>query len=439
MKKSTLIVVVVAIALGAFVYFYDSKHNPKPAPPGEASKPAFSVKSADISSVTIHHADQVVSLLKKGSDWDLTQPVQTRADQGTVSSIVNDLSSLQVQRSFAPTDSLSKYGLADPAATIEFQQANGPTHKVELGDKDFSNTNVYALVDGSKQVDMVPTSLLDDTTKAVSQLRDRSLIDLNGAEVTGLALSDSSGHIALTKDKAGWEVTDPRKVLADSGAVDALISGLSSNKFTDVASETPADPAKYGLTHPSVTLDISAQGGKQFHLSLDKEGSDYYGRDLSRPMIFRVDAPVYDALNKTFFDLRDKSILQFDPTAIQTVSIQNENGTVECSQGKDDQWTVVQPVSDKGKQVQSWKILDPLQNTRATKIDDTPSPAILAHLRKSAIQLTLTDKSKRTTIVRISAASGDTVYVRTSEGPEVYEVSTQILKDLGFKVSDLLI
>jgi hypothetical protein len=439
MKKSTLTVVVVAIALGAFVYFYDSKHNPKPASTAEASKPAFSVKSADISNLTIQHAGQAVSLSKKGSEWDLTQPVQTRADETAISSIVNDLSGLQVERSFAPTDSLSKYGLADPAVTIEFQQTNGSTHKVELGDKDFSNTNVYALVDGSKQVDMVASSLLDATTKPVSQLRDRSLIDLDGAEVTGLTLKDPSGNIALTKAKAGWEITDPRKTLADSGAVDSLVSSLSNNKFTDIASETPSDPAKYGLARPSVTLDITAQGGKEFHLELDKKGGDYYGRDLSRPMIFRLDAPTYDALNKTFFDLRDKTILQFDPTTVQTVSIQNANGTVECSQGKDDQWTVVQPISDKGKQVQSWKILDPLQNTRATKIDDTPSSAILAHLKKPEIQLTLTDKSKKTTTVQISAASGDSVYVRTSKGPEVYEVSTQILKDLGFKVSDLLI
>jgi hypothetical protein len=439
MKKSTLIVVVVAIALGAFVYFYDSKHNPKPPSTAEAAKPAFAVQPAQISNLTIHHKGQAVSLSNKGSDWDLTQPIQTRADQSAISAIVNDLSGLQVQRSFSPTDSLSKYGLADPAVTIEFQQTNGPTHKVELGDKDFSNTYVYALVDGSKQIDMVPTSLLDDTSKPVSQLRDRSLIDLNGAEVTGLTLNDPSGRIALTKGKAGWEITDPRKALADSGAVDSLVSGLSTNKFTDVASETPSDPAKYGLAHPSVTLDVTAQGGRQFHLVLDKKGDDYYGRDLSRPMIFQLDAPAYNALNKTFFDLRDKSILQFDPTTVQTVSVQNANGTVQCAQGKDDQWTVVQPVSDKGKQVQSWKILDPLQNTRATKIDDTPSPAILAHLKKREIQIALTDKSNKTTTIQISAASGDTVYVRTSEGPEVYEVSTQILKDLGFKISDLLI
>jgi hypothetical protein len=438
MKKSTLIVLAVAIALGCFVYFYDSKHTPKPAV-DETSKPAFAVKAGTISSLTIHNASATVSLAKKGSDWDLTQPVETRADQTAVSSIVDDLTDLQVQRSFTPTDNLSKYGLTDPALKIDFREDNGSSHSVELGNKDFSNSAIYALVDGSKQIDMVSPSLFDDANKPVSQLRDRSILDLNNAQLTALNITDPSGHFSLTKEKAGWEISNPRDVLADSSTIDGLVSSLSNNKFTDVVSETASDPAKYGLAHPTVTVDATAQGGKQFHLVLSKKGNDYYGRDLSRPLIFSVDAPVYNSFDKTFFDLRDKSILQFDPTAVETVTVQNENGTMECSEGKNDQWSIVEPVADKGKQIQSWKILDPLQNTRATKIYDAPSAAILAHLKKPAIQITLVDKSKKTTTIEISAASDNSVYVRTSAGPEVYEVSTQILTDFGFKASDLLI
>jgi hypothetical protein len=437
MKKSTWMVVVVAVALGAFVYFYDSKHTPKPALE-DTSKPAFSVPSGQISTLTIHHADLTIALAKTGSQWDLTQPIRTRADQSEIGSMVADLSGLSIQRSFAPTDALSKYGLADPAVRIDFREANGASHEIRMGDKDFTNSAVYALIDGSKQVDMLPTSLLDEAEKPVSQLRDRSLVDLNGSEVTALTIEDPSGRIAARKATAGWEITDPRKTLADSSAMDSLVSSLSAGKFTDVASETPADPAKYGLAHPEVTLDITAQGGKQFHLVLAKKGHDYYGRDLSRPMVFTIDAATYNALDKKFFDLRDKSILQFDPSTVATLTIQNANGMIECSRGKDDTWSVVEPVAEKGKAVESWKILDPLQNARATQIYDTPTSAVLGHLKKPEIQITLTDKSNKKTTVEISAASGDSVYLRTTAGPQVYQVSTQILKDLGFKISDLL-
>lgn len=436
MKKSTWAVVVVAIAL-SFVYFYDSKHSTKP-PSDETTKDAFSIKPDDISRVTIRRQSDTVQLSKKGTEWDVTQPIETQADQTASSGIVNDLSDLKIQRSFMPTDDVSKYGLANPTVQIEFQGKNNSQHTVKLGSKDFSNSSVYAQIDGSRQIDLLPTSLLDDADKPVIQFRDRSIVDLNGATVTGLNLKDASGDIGVTKEQAGWEISGPRKVLADSGAVDSLVSSLSSSKFTDVVSETPADAAKYGLVHPDVSLDVTAQGGKQFHFVLDKKGDNYYGRDLARPMIYSIDATTYNLFNKTFFDLRDKSVLQFDPTAITTVAIQNANGIIECSQGKEDQWSVVQPAADKGKPVQSWKILDPIHNAKALQIYDTPSAAILAHLKKPEIEVTLTDKSKKTTTVQISAASGNSVYVRTSAGPAVYEVNTQILKDLGFKISDLL-
>ncbi|HEV2417620.1 MAG TPA: DUF4340 domain-containing protein [Terriglobia bacterium] len=439
MKKSTLIVVAVAIALGAFVYFYDSKHSIAP-PPEEASwKPAFALNADQITGLTLASGNGKTVFAKQGNSWQITQPVTTRADQTSISGIVNDLSSAKIRRSFAPTDSLSKYGLAQPAVTIDFQQKGGVEHTIQLGDKDFSGNVVYALIDASKNVDLLPVSLLEETDKPVSQLRDRSLLELNDAEITGITLDDPSGTIALTKKSLAWEIAKPREVLADSSAVDSLASALSTDKFTDVVSESPEDLAKYGLTHPSISVTAVAKG-QELHLLVGKRnGDNYYARDTTRPMIFEISSTVYDALNKKFFDLRDKSILHFDPATLTAVEIHNANGAIQCVQGKGDQWTILQPAMDKGKAIiQSWKILDPIQNARAKQIYDSPPRAILAHVAKPAIEVILTDKSGKKTTVDISAAAGDSVYARTTAGPEVYELNTQILKDLGFKAADLL-
>ncbi|HKV28437.1 MAG TPA: DUF4340 domain-containing protein [Candidatus Acidoferrales bacterium] len=438
MKKSTLMVVVVAIALGAFVYFYDSRHSVTP-PTDEASwKPAFAVKADQIIGLTIASATGKTVFAKQRDGWQITQPVSTRADQMSISDVVNDLSSAKIRRSFAPTDSLSKYGLDRPFVTIEFQQKGAAEHTIRLGDKDFSGSLVYALVDASKNVDLLPASLLDETDKPLSQLRDRSLLELNGGEISGITIEDPSGTIAIAKEGSAWEIAKPKAALADSSAVDSLVSSLSTSKFTDVASETPGELTKYGLTHPSASVAVTAKG-HDFHLLVGrKNGGNYYARDTARPMVFEISSSVYDALNKKFFDLRDKSILHFDPANVATVVVKNANGAIVCEQGKDSQWTIVQPAAEKGKAIQSWKVLDPLENARATQIYDLPSPSILKHVSRPAVEVTLTDKAGKKTTVDISAAAGDSVYVHTTAGPEVYEVKTQILKDLGFRLADLL-
>ncbi|MGH9732815.1 MAG: DUF4340 domain-containing protein, partial [Candidatus Acidiferrales bacterium] len=392
-KKSTLIVVVVAIALGAFVYFYDSKHSVTP-PTDEASwKPAFAASADEITGLTLVSGTGKTVFAKQGNSWQITQPVPTRADQTSINGIVNDLSSAKIRRSFAPTDNLSKYGLAQPAVMIDFQQKGGAEHTIRLGDKDFSGNVVYALIDASKNVDLLPVSLLDETDKPLSQLRDRSLLVLNNSEITGITIDGSSGAIAVMKKNSTWEIAKPREVSADSSAVDSLASALSTDKFTDVVSESPEDLAKYGLTHPSVSVTATA-GKQEFHLVIGKKnGDNYYARDAARPTIFEIGSIVYNALNKDFFDLRDKSILHFDPIQVAVVEIHNASGAIQCAQGKDDQWTILQPTADKGKAVQSWKILDPIQSARAKQIYDSPSRSVLEHFVKPAIEMILTDKS----------------------------------------------
>jgi hypothetical protein len=270
-------------------------------------------------------------------------------------------------------------------------------------------------------------------------LRDRSLLNLTSADITGITIDNPSGTIAVAKNGSTWEIAKPKRALADSGAVDSLASTLSTDKFTSVTSESADDLAKYGLNHPSVSVAVATKG-RELHLLVGKkDGDSYYARDTARPMVFEISSTVYDALDKKFFDLRDKSILHFDPSNLADVQIHNANGTIQCAQGKDDQWTIVQPAADKGKAIQSWKLLDPIQNVRAKQIYDAPSRAILSRLTKPAIEVILTDKSGKNTTVDISAAIDDSVYVRTTAGPEVYEVNTQILKDLGFKAADLLV
>jgi hypothetical protein len=450
MKKSTLIVVLIAAALGAFVYFYDSKRNFNPPSPEASWKPAFAVKPGDITGFTIANKSNPdkITFAKQGSTWKITTPVQTDADQAALTGIVSDLVSDKIERSFAPTGALSVYGLDHPAVTLDFD-VKGTKHTLQLGDKDFSSSLVYAFVDGSKQIAMIPASLLDETNKPLLQLRDRDVLELNGADVSGLTLDDPSGKISLSKDTSGWKITAPRPVGGDDSAVDALVASLNTAKFTGVVSETSADTtkdaAKYGLAHPAITLDVTTSKGAQpFHLLIGKGTTkdtqdNYYARDASRPMIFQVDSALYTSLDKKFFDLRDKSILHLVTANISSIQVKNANGLIECTQGKDDQWTGVQPVANKGKTVQSWKFLDPLENTRATAIYDSPSPAILRYLAKPAIVVTLTDKSGKVTTVNVSPAVKDSVYVRTSAGPRVCQVSTQILKDLGFKPADLLL
>ncbi len=53
MKKSTLIVVILALVLGGVVYYREVKHPPKPESTEPPLKPVFSFDAGDITSLKI--------------------------------------------------------------------------------------------------------------------------------------------------------------------------------------------------------------------------------------------------------------------------------------------------------------------------------------------------------------------------------------------------
>lgn len=81
MRKSTLLVVLLAAALGGAVWYFEFKRT-KPAEDGAtASKPLFSFKQEDVSALTLTRGGETLTLEKRGEAWRLTQPVDASADE----------------------------------------------------------------------------------------------------------------------------------------------------------------------------------------------------------------------------------------------------------------------------------------------------------------------------------------------------------------------
>ena len=440
MKKSTLIILVLAVGLGVFVYYHDWKNGPPKEESVDETKPVFSaVSSPDVTSITITRGSQAMDFIKKNNVWLLTGPLATKADQASLEGIAVDLSDARVTRTLtAAPNELQSYGLASPAVDVQFQMKNGAKHNIELGAKDFSGSYIYATVDGSRQVSLISESLLTSTDKPLDQLRDRSVLTFDIGDVKALDLRNSSGEIQATKDSNNWKIEKPRISAGDSSTFTSLLSGLADEKWTGVASETPtpSDLGKYGLVSPPVRLNLSLANGKQETLAVGKKvDSDYYARDTSRPTVFKIREDAYKKLEQKFFDFRDKNIYHFDSSQISRLEIQNASTRedIVATQDKDGDWRFEQPAGMKGKDFNIAKVSIPLDEASAKEILDEPPKTVTSKLAKPAVEVTLTDKAGKATTLRFSSESSGFTYGRSSAGPGVYKFDKKTLDDLNFK------
>ena len=445
LKKSTLFILLAAIAIAVAAYYFDWKRGEKEAAKSaeDTTKLAFAFQPDQIQSLTIFYpADpksQPVTFEKRAGGWQITQPLQTGADAASVEGIVQALTTARIAQTEPGTpDRLKAFGLDPPAVGIDFQLQNGTKHSVQLGKKDFTGVSVYAVVDHAKDVALFPESLLGSADKPLQVLRDHGVLHVDSSDVRSFDLKNASGEIAAAKDSAGWNFTKPAASPADTDAVNSLIASVSTAKLVSVESETAENLGKYGLAAPAITFTaIDSQGRSATLLIGKKDGDEYFARDASRPTIFRVNQDLYKKLGQTYAELRDKKIARFDRATISHVEVHNANGTIVCTRKGEDEWVFDEPADQKGKSASLEKLFTTLDQARAEQILDHPGPDIAARFAKPAFEAVFTAKDGKKLTIAFSKEAGDFVYARSSETPTVYKLKKQALDGLNFKPSEI--
>jgi hypothetical protein len=444
MKRSTAILLLAAVVAGVLIYFLEIKggktREERDAKP-DTSSSAFKFKSEDIASMTLTRAGQTVTLENKDGKWGLTQPTNAPADQTAVDSIARDLAGVKVERKItASSEELKSYGLAEPAVVIDAKLKNGEEHEIRLGSKDFSGLAAYAQFSQGNEVAVLSSaSLLTSSDKPLEDLRDRSVMGLSLYDIASLDLTNENGHLVLGKQGSDWAIKAPADATADQEEVRSLLSELTSAKGSDFASQSDADAAKYGLDKPKITLKAQLQASGERSLFVgSKTGDDYYAKSSDRAEIFKITQSLYDKLNVKASGLRDKQIIKLDKEALSKLRVKNPNTTLVAEKDKDNKWMIKEPAAKKDKEASTFKIFSALE-TKATEVLDKPSGSAIGKLAHPAVEVNLTDKDGKTTVLKVSSADGDDVYVQVEGKPGVYKVKKQMLDDLSFKADDVSI
>jgi len=441
MKRSTLILLVLAVVLGTAVYYLEYKPG-KPRDEGTeatTSKPAWEIKSDDIVSVEVRRGSESIRLNADGDKWMVSEPLTDRAGESAVRSLLSDLAGLTIEREFTPgnAEDLRSYGLASPALRIEMKLKNGQSHVVELGDKDVLGTAAYARIDGGKSVVMTSPMLLTSGGRKLSEFRDRTLLGGTSTDFAGLRFQGPAGNFEIGRKDDTWSFTSPTPGETEDTEVSSLISNLTTAEATDIVSETQADAGKYGLVAPKLSLTVRlANGGERIIAIGEHPGEDYFAKVSDRPQVYKVSASFRDRVATSSASLKSKSIVRFNRDELKTVQIRNTSLTMVAERNSEGKWLISQPENLRGREAATFFILDPFE-TRGTEVIEKPAAKVLAALSKPAVEARLTDNSGRVTVVRFTEPSDNSAYARVEGRAEVLKVPESVVNNLDFKADQV--
>ena len=164
MKRSTVIVLVIFLALVGLMFYLNQK---EPGTEEAGITPAAPIEflfsdtdglpaRIDITSKT---GEQTVLARNEAGAWVLKKPIETDADQASAEAAATQISSLRIESRLKVAPEAA--GLVQASYTLTVDTTSGTTKTVRIGDLAPTGIGYYALIDGSDETLIISRAGLD--------------------------------------------------------------------------------------------------------------------------------------------------------------------------------------------------------------------------------------------------------------------------------------
>jgi hypothetical protein len=319
---------VVLAALGAYIYFVESKQPA--AGTGEPKQKALAFDKPKVAELEIAPRDgEAIRLVKEKDAWRMVAPLQVAADGNEADAMLTSLENLEIDEvvTESPAD-LAAFGLASPqrAVGVRLEGASEPL-KLLIGDKTPDGTSVYAKLPTRPRVFTVASYQTGAFEKKPFDLRDRGLLKVKRDAVKTLEITGPGESYALARDDTGeWAFTRPIASLAGRWSVDGLLGALEALRMDAVAAEDAKDLKPFGLDKPvrSVTLGLADGATRRIEIGSSPEERKYHAREASSSLVAVIPAALVDDLAKGMRELRAKRVVDVGTYEVEGVEVEAE-------------------------------------------------------------------------------------------------------------------
>jgi hypothetical protein len=275
----------------------------------EQAQKVFHLTEPDISDLSLVRGKDEVRLVKKDKLWYLTAPLNSKADQTIVDSMLTTLARLRQERDLGVEKNLAPFGLDKPGLVVKFT-AQGRPHQLAIGAPVPGGESYYVLKDRDPHLLMISVGSKDSLDRRLLALRDKILLAFISGEVKGLKVR--TGKTAMDLEKTGpqtWRWVERPAFRVRGDRVEKLLRDLHIARARNFLETPPGNLKALGLdpNHRTEITVVTPAGDRTLFLGA-KKGDAAYARKGAGGAVVLVDAALPDGVRKTLTSLEDRRL-----------------------------------------------------------------------------------------------------------------------------------
>jgi len=282
---------------------------PSPIPALPSFDPAAATR------ITITSAEQTLSLERDGDRWRIAAPVDAPADPVEVQALLADLSPGHRPDARISDADRETYGLAGGReVSVDVAATDGMLLSLVVGD-DAGGESTWVRIPGDEDVLRAPIGGHARLARPAGVWRDRTVTDLDPAEVGAVAIRWDDRQLRSERGPDGW-----------SGDVD----GPTFDRVVALAARLRAEEVAAGERATDRTIVVTLEGAQPVSLELGRSGGLWTVRRDGGPTVWRIDGAL-PALVSDPGTLASRLLWKEEPGAIRRVTLDHDGATVEIA------------------------------------------------------------------------------------------------------------
>jgi hypothetical protein len=259
----------------------------------------------------------------------------------------------------------------------------------------------------------------------------KKIFNFQADEISALTLKRDREEVQLTRQGGIWGITKPLKTKAEPPIVESMIKALAELKADrDLgAGELKA----FGLDKPELVVSFTAKG-EQHHLDLGQAAPanrGYYVRKDGAGSVLLISPGARESLNQSLANLRDKTLLTFNPDQVKSVTFKVDKTQVDLEKTGPGAW---RRVGQSDFRVHPDRVEQFLRQLQAARINDFPAapPSDLKTVGlapRAKIEVTLTTPQGVETL-RLGTGTGTEIYARVGDQGPVVRVGKSLADEI---------